>query len=95
MTNADTMRHWHPGEQERFDGECFDPKDHWGPEFDPDDVLEKHVRAEINYWLKWSENMSDPDIPKTIAAKIVFRGETWTARAKIEKDAEIDIVEAE
>jgi len=58
-------------------------------------MLERYCQGEIEGWL--IELARDPDIdaPKTIRAKIVFCGEVFTASAKIERNAEIQIAEAE
>ena len=90
-TAKDTIEHWFPGSD--YEGVSCDPKDLWGPEFEPESMLERYCHTEIGNWL--SELARDPDIdaPKTIRAKIVFCGEVFTANAKIERNAEIQITE--
>jgi len=90
-TAEDTIELWFPGSD--YEGGACDPKDLWGPEFEPEAMLERYCQTEIEGWL--IELARDPDIdaPKTIRAKIVFRGEVFTASAKIERSAEIRITE--
>jgi len=92
-TAKDTIEHWFPGSD--YDGQACDPKDLWGPEFEPDAVLERYCQGEIEAWLIELARDPDTDAPKTIRAKIVFCGEVFTASAKIERNAEIQITEGE
>ena len=92
-TNSDIIEHWYPFSA--YEGASCDPKDVFGCEFDPASILQEYCAANIESWLQETERRPDPWAPKYINARMVFRGKTWTASAQIEKDAEIDIVEAE
>ena len=94
-THIVSFKHWFPGEENPQGGSSLYPKHLFGPDFWPDAVLKGYVRGIIKRWLITIHEDQDLDAPKTIAAKIVFRGEAWTASAKIEEDAEIQIEKAE
>lgn len=60
-----------------------------------DDILRAFCEGEIRGWLETLAKDPACDAPTTIAAKITDGDRTFTATAKIERDADITIEEGE
>ena len=89
----DIIEHWFPFSD--YDGAWCDPEDVCGSECNPAEILKEYCSIEIESWVEENRKRPDPWAPKYMEARIVFRGETWTASATIEKDADIHIRKAE